>query len=137
MGTNYYWISETETDRCYTCHNVVPARRHIGKSSAGWVFGLHVYPEEREAPQDFIGWKNLFYSGTGHIVNEYDDLVTIDDMIETITEREWARPKNWKKQEATPYGVHGPSGLWRHKIQDRFCIGHGEGTWDYMVGEFS
>lgn len=32
--------------------------------------------------------------------------------------------------------VPGPNNLLRHKI-DQHCIGHGDGTYDYLVGEFS
>lgn len=31
----------------------------------------------------------------------------------------------------------GPNNLLRHKIDGQFCIGHGEGTWDYCIGDFS
>jgi len=31
----------------------------------------------------------------------------------------------------------GPDGLARHKVNDGHCIGHGEGTWDLIIGEFS
>jgi hypothetical protein len=33
--------------------------------------------------------------------------------------------------------VMGPNNLFRSKIDNRFCIGYGEGTWDYVIGDFS
>ena len=35
------------------------------------------------------------------------------------------------------YAEPGPNGLVRAKINGVHCIGHGEGTWDYITGEFS
>ena len=32
---------------------------------------------------------------------------------------------------------HGPNGLVRSKIDGHHCIGHGAGTWDLEVGDFS
>ena len=41
MGTNYYLSSKP----CSCCGRK-DSQRHIGKSSAGWVFALHVYPDQ-------------------------------------------------------------------------------------------
>lgn len=128
MGTNYYWIPNP----CPTCGH--GERVHIGKSSAGWVFSLHVHPGDDI--HGLRGWVNAWRIGT--IVDEYDETVSADEMLRTITER--ARhggpdqPAEWYAQNSAEPG---PNRLARHKIDGRHCIGHGEGTWDLCVGEFS
>jgi len=86
MGTNYYLQKKSGT--CQTCGHCSEDPKHIGKSSGGWCFSLHVYPEENIT--------------TVTIVNEYG---------ETISPR--------------------------HRVDGKHCVGHGEGTWDYIIGEFS
>ena len=141
MGTNYYWIS----DPCVTCQHS-RERLHIGKSSWGWCFGLHVIPEL--GANSYEAWKKKWRSD-GKIVNEYGESVTTTEMEAIITEREHdvLRKKEWMLMgylneadfHRNNHSERGPKGLLRHAIsQDgRHCIGHGAGTWDYIVGEFS
>ena len=103
MGCNYY-VSET----CPHCGHV--QEFHIGKSSAGWVFSLHVIPEK--SINSLADWKSFLKGKT--IYDEYGDPVEYQKMIEIITER--------------------GGDLLRH--DNEFCIGHGEGTYDYLIGEF-
>lgn len=111
MGTNYYHHAKTP---CPTCgHEDEP--RHIGKSSCGCAFALHVYPDD--GIHDLADWQPLFE--TGRIVDEYGRPVTLADMLAIIKNRSH------------------PRGLRRGTVDDRYCIGHGEGTWDLYVGEFS
>ena len=60
MGTNFYWLAEPSPE-CPTCHQrpVETERRHIGKSSAGWCFSLHVYLDG-EGPADLDQWRERF-----------------------------------------------------------------------------
>jgi hypothetical protein len=70
---------------------------------------------------------------------EYGTPITPEDMLATIEQRSWSRvpdrptPKRWYDEN---HAEPGPNGLARHRIGSR-CIGHGSGTYDYMVGEFS
>jgi hypothetical protein len=133
MGTNYFLHSPS----CPHCgHADKPL--HLGKSSAGWCFGLHVYPE-----QDLVDWQDIWARIVaveelgGFIQNEYGD--TIDSGLfffivwhrsgkpEKLVDEQWLREN---------HAVLGPYGLARHKIDGR-CIGHGEGPLDYIVGDFS
>ena len=58
---------------------------HIGKSSCGWHFDLCIYP--------FINiynledWKKLFNSHEYFIKDEYDEIISSDEMIKNITDR--------------------------------------------------
>ncbi len=125
MGTNYY----LRKDYCPHCERY--EQLHIGKSSAGWCFALHVYPEQMITT--LTDWKKLLAANGSRIVDEYGHEVPGAELLRIITERSWAgRPIELGTQD-----VHGPHGLGRHAIDGRFCIGHGEGTWDYLVGEFS
>lgn len=137
MGTNYY----LKTNVCSHCGRGAE-RKHIGKSSAGWCFTLHVYWEE--GIKDLPDWKALFENSGNRIEDEYGHLVGVKDMLSVITDR------RYKDRESKPTGylswedfyernnaVPGPHDLIRHRIGGSFCLGHGDGTWDLVQGEFS
>lgn len=109
MGTNFYWSSKP----CDHCGEAKIRDKHIGKSSGGWCFSLHVYPDENINTLD--DWKQRFASGVIH--NEYGELVTPEAMLSCITER--------------------PKDSQRHSREWSHIAGYGEGTWDYLTGEFS
>jgi hypothetical protein len=109
------------------------ASKHVGKSSAGWCFSLHVYPEE--GIHDLADWRKILHTGT--ICDEYGDGVSPKEMLSIITERTWVTPNRWSAIDyESNNGEPGPNGLVRHRIGGG-CIAHGEGTWDCIVGEFS
>lgn len=142
MGTNYYWIKEDTT--CPHCGRRDPdeERVHIGKSSGGWCFSLHVDPSIGIESLD--DWIERF--DTGFIEDEYGDRISVGEMMSVIVdrysdvgfdERKWI---NYHRDEAELHGINcserGPKNLLRHKI-GQHCVGHGAGTWDLIVGEFS
>ena len=112
MGTNFY----LELKPCECCGRA-DEPLHIGKSSAGWVFALHVYPEM--GINNLEDWKRIFKKDGKKIVSEYGDEKTYEEMISNIVNRSH------------------PRGLNRSYVDGRHCIGNGEGTYDYMIGEFS
>lgn len=75
MGTNYY----VRLNPCECCGRY--NEYHIGKSSMGWCFSLHIEPNE--------GIKNLKdvckLMEQGHIYNEYGDHISQATMYEIIT----------------------------------------------------
>lgn len=115
MGTNYYLHTEPP---CECCGKPRGEELHIGKSSGGWCFSLHVIPDDSINTLD--DWRHLFSKPGSYIRNEYGERVTVDQMLKTITERSW--------RGEFPQ---------RHELDGRHCIGHGDGTWDYITGEFS
>jgi hypothetical protein len=138
MGTNYYWSNPAP---CATCGHDQNELKHIGKSSVGWVFALHVYPENDIC--DLDDWERLWASG-GVIRDEYGQHISAEEMRSIITER--ARSERW---EESPYGYRswedfhrdnhsekGPKGLLRARLRDT-VVKHGDGTWDCHIGEFS
>jgi len=136
MGTNYYLTK----DVCVHCGRG-DERKHIGKSSSGWCFSLHVYPED--GIRDLKDWKPLFRKSKTQIENEYGEKISMDQMIEVITRREGMPKKkppagyySLKEFHSKNHAVKGPNNLLRSEL-NQYCISHGAGTWDCLVGEFS
>lgn len=144
MGTNYYLH---EKPACPTCGHCADEPLHIGKSSGGWTFALHAIPEE--GLHTLEDWIDRWSKPGAWIRNEYEEGITPEKMLSVITERKSIRPPDdptaWVSTfYANEYEFHakngsmrGPNGLARRVIRPGYCIGHGEGTWDYIVGEFS
>lgn len=145
MGTNYYWIEK----RCSECKR--GEEIHIGKSSAGWCFGVHVYPEN--GIRRLENWKDKWAKEKGFIRDEYNREIPMREMIKIIENRMGEELGNNSpiKIQDHPFGYYkgwddfyrlnhaepGPRNLLRYVNDGRFCIGHGDGTWDYLIGYFS
>lgn len=134
MGTNYYYLP---SDYCPTCGAPRGEERHIGKSSGGWCFALHVYPDE--GIHDLQDWEERWREG-GTIRDEYGRGIPRGEMINIIRVRgnmPEGRPPTltWDWMDVN-HAAPGPNGLVRHRVEGN-CIGHGAGTWDLLVGEFS
>jgi hypothetical protein len=129
MGTNYY----LRRDTCPHCGRSAEPL-HIGKSSAGWCFSLHVDADEGINGLD--DWKALWSAPNTKIMDEYGREVSPELMLETITHRTWPKRERsgmfYLENNAEP----GPNNLMRHTI-GRHCVGHGDGTYDLIPGEFS
>jgi len=128
MGTNYY----LKTAPCECC-GLYDERNtmHIGKSSYGWCFSLHVgkwLNDLKDGPEahNLEDWQALWNRDGWVIVDEERRTVTPQEMLSIITERS---------------GEHGycrdGSELRRHDFDGKHCLGHGDGTYDYIAGEFS
>jgi hypothetical protein len=132
MGTNYYWHENSPCPYCGRNDDPI----HIGKSSAGWNFALHVYPDN--GINNLGDWKKKFIQKKSNIIDEYGVVVEGNKMIEIITERSWERSskvnKEWYREN---YAHEGKNGLAAHNVDGHHCIGNGEGTWDYLIGDFS
>jgi len=138
MGTNFYHHTDT-SNRCPHCDRYDSGDvTHIGKSSCGWCFALHVTDEIRSLDD----WQREWAKG-GRIVDEYGAELTPDEMLDRIMNRDglpftpsempFGYPSEivaMKRNHAKP----GPRNLWRHA--SRNCVGHGDGTWDLIEGEF-
>lgn len=137
MGTNYYFHRNV----CPHCKRS-DEHLHIGKSSAGWCFSLHIYPED--GIRDLDDWLVLFDTPNSEIRDEYGQSITARDMIAQITERKHLHDANrvplgyasWQQFYKSNYAEPGPNGLTRHVI-GFFCAGHGKGTWDLIARDFS
>lgn len=128
MGTNYY----LRVDPCNHC-NRSDKELHIGKSSGGWCFSLHVDPVE--GIQDLADWISIW--PTGRIFDEYGTEFDPSEMLDIIISRGRDNPPDWTGFDfERNHAEKGPKGLARHKLGE-YCVGHGAGTWDLIPGEFS
>jgi len=76
------------------CHKLAARWIHIGKSSSGWFFSVHTYPQtelqsQKLAPiKSWEDWKDLFESHkNGQIYDEYRCKITMEEMIATVEDR--------------------------------------------------
>jgi len=158
MGLNFYLVYPEQVDvECHCCGHVKQEHKklHLGKSSYGWVYSLRVYPEKGI---------RYFHDMEEYVTKVCGEGGWIEDEYGTVLEHhvEWFSIVKRRSIERT-YGqcmdmkhsfnlktyrtiqeymndmnaVEGPNNLFRHKIDGSFCIGHGEGTWDYFAGDFS
>ena len=118
MGTNYH------------LHRPDEGPLHIGKSSAGWCFSLHVIPEK--GINDLADWVDLWQAPGARIQDEYGLDVPPDKMLRNITGR--SRASDWTETEVWPsalqseeafhsvnHSERGPNGLLRSRIS-RLCM---------------
>jgi hypothetical protein len=139
MGTNYF-LHENVCEYCG--HG--DERLHIGKSSGGWCFSLHVEPGDDEHPQSLDDWRKRWARPGARIVDEYGIPIGPDRMLAVITERGSNKPReqipygyrSWADFYRDNHATEGPRGLVRHSLGSGICVGHGEGTWDLIKGEF-
>lgn len=156
MGTNYYLVyNETTDDTCPCCGQSITKQKeiHLGKSSSGWTFALHVYPEK-----GIHTWADVMYEcvyamkAGGWIKDEYDSEIPYNDFLNIVEERSCHQTfehqfalancqsphiKSVDNYLQRNHAVRGPNNLLRSKIDNVHCIGHGNGTYDYCAGEFS
>lgn len=143
MGTSYYLHTRQPCECCGRPYTPM----HIGKSSAGWCFALHVIPEN--GINDLEDWLVLWSQPGARIEDEYGGPVSTDMMEGIITGRSWPRTFDqngrWAQLNgyATEQDFHlknhsqrGPNGLLRNAIGNG-CVKHGDGTWDCIDLEFS
>ena len=136
MGTNYYAVSPENT--CEHCGRYdTQDRQHIGKSSAGWCFSLHVIPEL--SLNSLEDWQKHLKQRHIVIEDEYGSILSYEELMKKITERR--RPDDgqtrWSDVDFRRNGAEpGPGNLTRHSL-GAHCIGHGDGTWDLITGDFS
>lgn len=139
MGTNYYLTGRNNCEHCGRSDEPI----HIGKCSAGWVFLLHVIPND--GINDLEDWIPKWLDGV--IKDEYGYVIRPEVMLNIITIRgseswRWgddhlAQQAEWTFHQLN-YSMRGPNNLLRCKILPvTRCIGHGGGTWDLIKGEFS
>lgn len=136
MGCNYYL---KYTLPCHCCGRAFDDL-HIGKSSAGWYFALHVIPELGVDTLD--DWRNLWSAPGAIILDEFYRLVSISDLELIITVRQGKLSRcavGYASEEELHRVNHsewGDNYLLRSRL-GRGCIGHGEGPWSYFTGDFS
>ena len=144
MSTNYYLSinpQEFEYALGVPCNHGITddyASLHIGLSAGGWCFQMRIYPEYNINTLE--DWKKLIYnpSNSVKIFNEYGDSFTRDGMMSVITERDIYTTNHKYNEEDLRMNnaIIGPNNLLRSKIDGVDCVGHGEGSWDYIARPF-
>ena len=112
MGTNYY----CRLPACGACGHA-DGPLHVGLSSGGWAFALHVVPER--GINSLADWSEFWKRPGVRLLDEYDNPVSPDEMLDIVTRR-------------GPVEV-----LARCEVDGERCIAHGPGSWDLIVGDFS
>ena len=83
MGTNYYYHEDSVCGACGHSKADDEEGLHIGKSSAGWVFKLHIYPQD--GVSSLNNWADYFERSRSIIKNEYGDTISPFEMLRIIT----------------------------------------------------
>ena len=142
MGTNYYSVKrgvDYENVESFWDLRGTEDFIHIGKRSGGWCFCLLVVPEV--GINAYEDWVRMFIDPDRIIINEYNDVIPFAEMIRIITARGRSDTCKWDMERLNSnYAELGPSNLVRFRIEHertRGCVGHGEGTWDLIAGDFS
>ena len=117
MGCNFYWIPQDKV--CPTCGHNPSDRLHIGKSSYGWVFALHIIPEK--GINTLYDWIRRMLEPESEIRDEYGHPHTVENMLGIIMARGDYMAGGGELKRASP---------------SHFSVA-GEGTWDYDTGDFS
>lgn len=111
----------------------------------GWCFHLEVY--EHRGINSLKDWYLLFRNRRNVIKDEYDQVVTWQEMLSIITHRDGnnyadnppKRSSYYFSEEhflRTNIAQYGPNGCLRAQIsRTTNCIGHGAGTWDIFIAE--
>ncbi|GAF77764.1 unnamed protein product [marine sediment metagenome] len=79
MGTNY--SLKDDRNMCAHCGKGTEWL-HIGKQSGGWVFSLHIYPEQ--GIHELKDWQHLFDNAFTSIEDEYGTVICTRDMVDRI-----------------------------------------------------
>lgn len=133
MGTNYYMVRGDhypETEYGHPFNNLLksgtgyPPMIHIGKSSGGWCFSLHIYPYF--GVHTLTDWRNL----AARLLRE-------GWRIEDECRTEHSPDDLWRVVERVGWSRNDGEPLRRHTVDHIYCVGNGEGLYDYMIGEFS
>lgn len=99
MGTNFY-LHKPLQSLCEHCGRHDPEEQiHLGKSSGGWCFSLHVYPGGGDGVPSIYNWDEMKawleqqLSSGAVIRSEYGDDVSFEEFGKVVTER--SHPKDW------------------------------------------
>lgn len=154
MGMNFYLQKVSKEPFTvfdwYTNTPIEVEKLHIGKSSFGWHFGLCIY--ENLGIKDLEDWKKLFNSSDYIILDEYDDLVSAENMLDRITNRSaievseqeridlhnsysYKKVKSYDELLQMNSAERGKNNLWAHArttnaFGDRAMYKRTEGTYD-------
>lgn len=115
MGTNYYVkTNEKVFENGFDVDEIL----HVGKSSYGWYFSLHVIPEK--GINTLRDWLPILQNGVIH--NEYGETISYENMLYTI-----------KRDEVPELGMWG---MLRLDIDEPHRIHHKDSISTTYIGEY-
>ena len=129
MATNYYavkgeWPSAGEFESIKLTYSGRPAMIHVGKSTGGWSFALHVYPDMNiHTLNDWKALADRLIADGWHFEDEYKAEISPEAL--------------WRVVERADYKESDLQHLRRSKPSPGYCLGQGEGYYDYITGNFS
>lgn len=141
MATNFY----LHRNPCPHCGKADEADDilHIGQHVFCWTFALHVIPEKGLNSLD--DWEKLIRKEDSKVMDDDGDERNSTLLLSLIRKGHSQTP--WElRAEGLPReeefhrmngSMRGPNGLLRRRIDGSHCIGHGDGPWDLIAGEFS
>lgn len=105
---------------------------HLGKSSMGWAFLLHVYPGKIDNWDEMVQYLS---STPGRIANEVGVHVTVADFVSIVESRRETQNRSYRDS----YSFYCPKmNLHRSRVNERWCIANHESLpIDYITGYFS
>ena len=125
MGTNYFAIVNLGGPR---------VKLHIGKSSIGWCFALHV----TDGIASLADWRRVWAQAFVTIEDEYGAPIDADAMLEIIKDRVFQRPS---QPEAAWFvdncATRGPHGLARQTYHATMPPDPANDTYTLISGDFS
>lgn len=117
MGTNYYHVTEAG-NYCEHCKRFDEEfSLHIGKSSGGWAFALHIHPEEGIS---MLGdWVERWQQPNTKTIDSYGGEISSDEMRDIITNRKGQSESgrkpmgysNWDEFHKSNFSYRGPHNL--------------------------
>lgn len=143
MGTSYYLYLKCNYD---VINNLIKndklinidkydllscIRIKIGKNSAGWKFCLHIYPLLNI--NTFEDWKDIFKNEKFIIVDEYNEVIPINEMINIISKKERFYKKEHTGKTIDNKYIISEVGLLKHSFPG-FKVIENE-TYDYLICE--
>lgn len=136
MGTNYYAYHGKP---CEHCGEFKRDNRdewlHIGKSPGGWCFLVHIYPSE--GLNNLADWTAKLAGGKYTILDEYGSVVSMENLMNVITDRFWPSWSLNHRDVACPTCEKpGVNNCRRHSCGWE-GTSHGEGPYDYFDRDFS
>lgn len=111
MGTNYY-LRKPLQNLCECCGRHDPVEEvHLGKSSGGWYFSLHVYPDGGDGVVAFSDWDGMVtwlrqeLASGGIICNEYGEEKGFEQFEDVVTKRSWQKDWDTDWWAPRPFGT--------------------------------
>lgn len=125
MGTNYFAIVNLGGPR---------VKLHIGKSSVGWCFALHV----TDGIASLADWRRVFAQAFVRIVDEYGVVYGADEMLGLIEGRGflWGHQRD-EAWYADNHATRGPNGLARQTYHATMPPDPANDTYTLISGDFS